>query len=155
MDLSVSGLVAYADAAATRKKLRYAWVSLLFLPLGQGLLQLLGLWLNDYVTASLIAASIATIPNFFANKHLVWRVKSGRQLHTQVLCFWLAVMLGVTLATLFTYLVETSMSEHLTVHRGVAVLFAQLVGFGLVWIGRFYFLDRWLFKQPGIDAHAA
>jgi hypothetical protein len=36
-----------------------------------------------------------------------------------------------------------------TLVRGTAVLFAQLLGFGIVWVGRFLILDRWLFKLAG------
>ena len=28
----------------------------------------------------------------------------------------------------------------------IAVFFAQLLGFGSVWVGRYIILDRWLFK---------
>jgi putative flippase GtrA len=148
MDLSSSGFIAYAGTEATRKKLRYASVSVAFLPIGQGLLQFLGPWLDDYVAASLLAASIATIPNFFANKHFVWRVNSRKHLHKQVLVFWVAVMLGVSLATLFTYLVEKNViAGQTTLVRGTTVLSAQLLGFGIVWVGRFFILDRWLFKR--------
>ena len=28
----------------------------------------------------------------------------------------------------------------------VAVFFAQLAGFGIVWLGRYVILDRWIFK---------
>src|SRR5262249_44917163 len=108
-----------------------------------------GLWLDDYTSASLLAAAIVTIPNFFANKHFVWRVSSGENLRSQVLVFWVAVMLGVLLATLFTYLVENVMVGQSTLLRGTAVFAAQLLGLGIVWVGRFLMLDRWLFKLAG------
>ncbi len=104
------------------------------------------------MAASLLAASLATVPNFFANKHLVWRVRSGRELHKQVLIFWLAVMLGVGLATSFTYIVEHELVGQTPFLRALTVLFAQVLGFGIVWVGRFLILDRWLFKQAA-DRH--
>ena len=63
-----------------------------------------------------------------------------------MLVFWVAAMLGVTLATLLTAVVE-----HLTRHeshlvQGLSVFVAQCVGFGLEWIGRYLILDKWLFK---------
>ncbi|WP_277950742.1 GtrA family protein [Mycobacterium paragordonae] len=103
--------------------------------------------MDDYVTASVLAASIATVPNFLANRCLVWRVASRDQVHRQAVVFWLAVMAGVTLATVFTYFVEKHVDGQVTLVRGAAVLSAQLLGFGLVWIGRFVMLDRWLFKH--------
>ncbi|EUA11877.1 gtrA-like family protein [Mycobacterium kansasii 732] len=146
---SYTGEARYTDEA--RKKLRYTAVALVFLPIGQGLIQVLGPWLNSYTIASLLAAAIATVPNFFANKHFVWRVASGKKsamnLHHQVLVFWTAVMLAVGLATYFTYLVDNAMAGHTTTVHGIVVFLVQMLGFGLVWIGRYLILDRWLFRE--------
>ena len=155
MGLSLSGFIAYARTEEARKKLRYAGVSVVFVPLGQGLIQVFGLWLDDYTTASLLAAAILTVPGFFANKHFVWRVRSGENLRFQVLVYWVAVMLAVSLATLFTYLIENAMADQTVLVRGAAVFCAQMLGFGIVWVCRFLMLDRWLFKIAGtIPEHA-
>ncbi|HWS92958.1 MAG TPA: GtrA family protein [Mycobacterium sp.] len=82
--------------------------------------------MNNYTAASLLAAAIATVPNFFANKHFVWRITSRQNLHRLILVFWVAVMLGVLLATLFTYLVENVVADQITLIRGTAVLCAQI-----------------------------
>lgn len=149
MGRSDLGLIAYARTEEARKKLRYAAVSVVFVPIGQILVQMLGLWLHNYTTASLLQAAIITVPNFFANKHFVWRITSRENLRSQVLVFWVAVMLGVTLATLFTHLVETALADRTNLVRGLAVLVAQLTGLGIVWVLRFLILDRWLFKLAG------
>jgi putative flippase GtrA len=149
MGLSHLGPIVYARTEETRKKLRYAAVSAVFVPIGQILIQILGLWLHNYTAASLLQAGIITVPNFFANKHFVWRVTSRENLRSQVLVFWIAVMLGVALATLFTHLVENATADRTDLVRGAAVLAAQLLGLGIVWAGRFLILDRWLFKLAG------
>ncbi len=142
-------LVVYARTEEARKKLRYATVSVVFVPIGQILVQIFGLWLHNYTTASLLQAAIVTVPNFFANKHFVWQVTSRENLRGQMLVFWAAVMLGVALATFFTHLVENAMADRTSLVRGAAVLVAQLLGLGIVWVGRFLILDRWLFKLAG------
>jgi putative flippase GtrA len=142
-------LTVYARTEEARKKLRYAAVSVVFVPIGQILIQILGLWLHNYTTASLLQAAVITVPNFFANKHFVWQVTSRENLRSQMVVFWAAVMLGVTLATLFTHLVENTMADRTSLVRGAAVLVAQLLGLGIVWVGRFLVLDRWLFKLAG------
>lgn len=146
MGMSPSSLIAYASKAETRKKLRYAAVTAVFVPIGQGLIQLLGWWLDDYTAASVIASAIVAVPMFFANKRFVWRSTSGSSLHTQVLLFWVAGMLGMFLATLLTYLVENMMADQTRLVRGAAVFFAQVIGLAVVWVGRFLILDRWFFK---------
>ena len=149
MDLSTAGLMSYARTGEGRKKLRYATVSAVFLPFSQMLIQVFGLWLDNYTAASLLSAAVVTLPNFFANKHFVWGITSRENLRSQVLVFWVAVMLAVSLATLFTHLAENAMADQTQLVRGVAVFFAQLLGYGLVWVGRFLMLDRWLFKLAG------
>ena len=144
MLVSPSGLVAYARTEEARKKLRYAGVSVVFFPLGQGLIQVFGLWLDDYTTASLLAYAIATVPGFFVYKRFVWRDMSRENLHGQMLVFWVAVMLAVSLATFLSYLVQNAMADQTVLVRGAAVFCAQLLGLGIVWVGRFLMLDRWL-----------
>jgi putative flippase GtrA len=141
-------LSAYARTEEARIKLRYCGVSTVFVPFGQINIQVFGLWLHSYTAASLLSAAVVTIPNFFANKHFVWRVTSRENLRRQVLVFWVAMMLGVSLATLFTHLVEISMADQTQLLRGAAVFLAQLLGYGIVWVGRFLLLNRWLFKLP-------
>ena len=135
MGLSLSGFIAYARTEEARKKLRYAGVSVVFVPLGQGLIQVFGLWLDDYTTASLLAAAILTVPGFFANKHFVWRVRSGENLRFQVLVYWVAVMLAVSLATLFTYLIENAMADQTVL---------------CPWRSRFLRPDAWLWHRLGL-----
>lgn len=155
MALPRLGRIVSVRTDETYKKLRYAAVSVVFVPIGQILIQILGLWLHNYTTASLLQAAVITAPNFFANKHFVWRVTSRENLRSQVLVFWVAVMLGVALATLFTRLVEIATVDRSDLVRGTAVLAAQLLGLGIVWVGRFLILDRWLFKLAGDTAEHA
>jgi putative flippase GtrA len=152
MKLSVSALLDHARSPEGRKQLRYAGVSLVFVPVGQVFVQLFGYLLNkrgvanSYTLASLLTAAVLTLPNFFANKIYVWRVTSKDNLRTQVVVFWVAAMLGVSFATALTFLTERLMTDQGPVVKGLAVFVAQLAGFGIVWVGRFLVLDRWLFK---------
>lgn len=149
MDLSRSGLIVGTRTEEARKKLRYVLVSVVFVPLGQILIQVFGLWFDDYTAASLLSAGIVLVPNFFANKHFVWRVTSRENLGGQVIVSWVAMMLGAAQATLLTHFVENAMADQTRLIRGPAVFVAQLVGYGIVWVGRFLILDRWLFKLTG------
>lgn len=153
--VTTASLREHARSDEGRKQLRYAGVSLVFVPLGQILIQLFGALLfttdsaggpeTNWVAASIASAAVLTVPNFFANKHWVWRNTSKENLRTQVIVFWVAAMLGVGLATLLTYLVDVAISGH-GIWEKVAVFGAQLTGFGIVWLARYFILDRWLFK---------
>ena len=155
MNLSPTSVLAHARSVEGRKQLRYAGVSIEFVPIGQVLIQLLGALVftstidgvkeTNWVAASVTSAAILTIPNFFANKYVVWKNTSKDNLRTQVAVFWVAAMLGVTFATLLTFLVDYMIESHGWLEK-IAVFFAQLAGFGIVWLGRYVILDRWIFK---------
>lgn len=159
VNLSPSALWAHAKTPDGRKQLRYAGISIVFVPVGQVLIQILAVVAfttelhrggdvvkeTNWVAASVASAAILTIPNFFANKYLVWRETSKDNLRTQMIVFWVAAMLGVTLATGLTYVVDAMISSHGSIEK-VAVFFAQLAGFGIVWLGRYVILDKWIFK---------
>lgn len=144
----VARVLEHVRSEEGRKKLRYAGVSVVFVPVGQVIIQVLGQLVFDrnYTLASLVNAALLTPPNFFANKRFVWRNASRDNLRTQVLVFWVAAMLGVSFATGLTWVVEQWAHERGALVEAGAVLVAQMVGFGLVWVGRFLVLDRWLFK---------
>jgi putative flippase GtrA len=137
----------YARAGEALAKLRYVGVPVVVVPLGLGLIQVLGPWLN-YTVASLLAAGVVTIPNFFTNKHFGWRAIS-RENRVKALAFWVAVMLSVSLATLFTYLVENEIADRAILIRGSSVLIAQLLALGIVWVGGLLIVDRLFLEQGG------
>ncbi len=156
MKLSPGALLEHARTDSGKKQLRYAAISLGFVPLGQIMLQVFAQFVfhagkaDDaaFTKASLLTAAILTGPNFLANKNWVWRDSSKDRLRTQVLVFWVAAMLGVAASTLLTLWVEHLMKgrdqDSLVVIGSVFA--AQLTGFGIVWVGRYLLLDRWLFK---------
>ena len=148
MGFSPSSLIAYVGAEETRKKLRYAGVSVVFVPIGQGLIQVLGILLDDYTAALLLATAIIAFPLFFANKHFVWRITSAENMRTQMVVFWVTAMLGLSVAAMFTYFAENMVVGQTALVRGAVVLIAQLLGIAIVWVARFLILDRWLFKLP-------
>ena len=156
MKVSPSGVLAHARTDEGKKQLRYLGVSLVFVPIGQILIQVFGLLFDgNYVKASLLNAAILTLPNFFANKRWVWRVTSKDNQRTQIVVFWVAAMLGVSLATGLTLFVQEATKTQSKIITALAVFVAQLTGFGIVWVGRYLVLDRWLFKMTHHGAEPA
>ncbi len=148
MKVSPSGLLEHARSPEGRKQIRYAGVSVVFVPIGQVLIQVLGTFVLDknFTAASIISAAILTLPNFYANKRFVWQEQSSENLKTQMTVFWVAAMLGVAAATTLTWIVEQQFNHSDSIGENIAVFFAQLIGFGIVWVGRYFILDKWIFK---------
>ncbi|MCB1026235.1 MAG: GtrA family protein [Microthrixaceae bacterium] len=141
-----------------RKLLRYSAVSLVFVPLGQLLLQLFH-WLIgiDVVPAQLIAATILTPPNFLANKFYVWRHANRDKVRTEVVVFWVSAVLGTAFAAGCLYLVDGWLPEDSTsaLARAAGIFAAQLLGYGIVWAARFVFLDKLVFTVTHLHEEEA
>ena len=120
---------------------------MVFVPLGQIFVLLLKFGADIPAQwAVLITATILTIPNYFANKLYVWKDSNRDQLHTQMLVFWVAAMLGTLFAMGLVTVAERVTVNMSSIVQGIAVFAGQLAGYGIVWVARFIFLDRWLFK---------
>ena len=120
----------------------------MFVPLGQVLVQTLR-WVFDVheVLAVLISACVLTLPNYLANKYIVWRDKSKDNRATEVTVFWLAAVLGTAFAMGFVYLAGKIVPEDKgELLHAAAIFIAQLLGYGIVWVARYVFLDRLIFK---------
>jgi putative flippase GtrA len=147
MKLSPAALIEHAKSPEGRKKIRYAGVSVVFVPLGLVSVQILGaVFGGNYTLANFVSASVLTLPNLFANKLYVWKVTTKENLRTQILVFWVAAILGLLLSALFIYTVQVTISDDAGLFKRAAVMAGQLGGYGIVWVARFLVLDRWLFK---------
>ena len=153
MKFSPSAAVAHAKSDEGRKQLRYAAVSVVFVPLGQVLIQVLGatVFNRDYTKASIASALILILPNFFANKYVVWKETTKDNLRTQIIAFWVFGIIAISFATFLTWLVEQPFHHHgdkgqRGLLEALAVFGAQIVGFGVIWVVRYFVLDRWIFK---------
>lgn len=159
MNFSPSALKDHVRSPEGRKQLRYAGVSVVFVPIGQVLVQALWWitnsdsislpsWFSDWSkpTAILASAAILTVPNYFANKLYVWRDTSKDRMKTQITVFWVAAMLGTGFAMALAALSEVLTSDASKIVQAFWLFVAQMAGYGLVWVGRYLFLDRFIFK---------
>jgi putative flippase GtrA len=138
----------HARSDAGRKKIRYVGVALVFVPAGQIMVQLFkwGLGVHE-VLSVFIGACLLTLPNYLANKYYVWKHTSKENRGTEVLVFWLAAVLGTSFAMGFVFVLGRLVPEERgEVAHGVAIFVGQLLGYGIVWVARYLFLDRLIFK---------
>lgn len=128
------------DRPLVGKLLRYSMTSAVGVVVGQGLLLILSGPLGwPGVAANLTAVAISSVPVYLIYRGWVWR-KSGRNsLLTEVLPFWLMTLLGLVVSTAFVALADRRSDSPL-----VYVL-ASSAGFGVVWVAKFFVLDRFIF----------
>jgi len=123
-----------------RKMLKYSAVSAVAFPFTQVLLLVFTLGLDwSFVTANLVAVSIMAFPAYVMNRYWVWGKKDKNRFMTEVLPFWVITLIGLILSTICAHFAD------LWFESPIAVNVANAVGFGLVWVFKFVFLDRVMF----------
>ena len=123
-----------------RKLLKYSAVSAVAFPFTQVLLLVFTLGFDwSFVTANLVAVSIMAFPAYVMNRYWVWGKKDKNRFMTEVLPFWVITLIGLVLSTVCAHYAD------LWFDSALAVNVANAVGFGLVWVFKFVFLDRVMF----------
>jgi len=125
------------------KLIRFGAVSAFNVVFGQSLLlaaQVVFRW--PAVASNIFAVSVSAVPAYLLSRYWVWQKKGKNHLMREVLPFWTLALLGFGLSTAAVWLVERQWDPH-----PLVINLTNLVAFGFVWVGKFYVLDRVLFKQ--------
>ena len=100
--------------------------------------------------ANVIATSVATVPSFHLNRRWTWGRTDATDPLREMLPFWIMAFMGLALSTVTVGIADAwARQMHLpsSLQLG-AILAGHLSGFGLLWIGQFIVLDRFLFARP-------
>jgi putative flippase GtrA len=129
------GIVSYVLGLIRTKGLRYVLVSVVNVLVGGGLLVVLQHWMRP-TFANIVGVAISAVPAYYMNRAWVWGKRGKSHWKKEVLPFWLFTGAGLVLSTLAISLVD----EH--TKNKFAILFVQLFAFGVLWVIRFFVLDR-------------
>lgn len=144
-------LVAFYQTPSGKKMIRYMLVSVVSTAVSLGVLGLVfgvvHLW--SEVPSAVFANAVATVPSYYLNRQWAWGKTGRSHMVKEVLPFWLASFAGLALSTGAAALAhDFSVSHHLHhLGRTVVVLGANLVAYGLLWIGKFLLFNQ-LFRHP-------
>ena len=136
------------DAGA--KLLRFAGVSAFNVVFGQTLLyaaQTVFLWSG--VASNIFSVSISAIPAYILSRYWVWQKRGKNHLMREVVPFWVLTFIGFVLSTGAVWFVETTWRPH-----PLVINLTSLGAFGIVWVVKFFVLDRYLFTHdspPGVS----
>jgi hypothetical protein len=116
---------------------RYSVLSLLTIPTGYTLLLIARhFWDVNAGLLNLVVGTVLTPPSFLLYRHFVWREGSGRGVARDLFSFWQTVMLGALTSSVFIAAVD-----HWYGANGPLIVLAGLFGQGIVFLGRFVWLD--------------
>ena len=126
------------------KLVRYAMASMVGVVVGQSCLFLfygaLGL---PGVVANFLAVAISSVPAYLINRYWVWQKRDKNSLRREVIPFWGMAFAGLVLSSIFVAIVDNRTDWP------PAIAMANLAGFGVLWIAKFFILDKVLFAQDG------
>jgi putative flippase GtrA len=126
----------YGDKAA-----RYLAVTVVNVVTGQGLLVLCsGVVGLAYVPSNVIAVSVSAVPAFILYRRWVWGLSGKSHLRTEVLPFWGIALVGLILSSGAVWVADQYSD------RTIVLNLTNLAAFGVLWVLKFFFLDKLLFK---------
>lgn len=129
------GLLAAIFLKIKTKGPRYVGVSVVNVVVGAGMLFVLQKWMRP-TYANVTSVAIGAIPAYYMSRAWVWQKRGKSKLKKEILPFWIFTFTGLVMSTVFI-----SVAQHYTTNR-VAILLVQLSAFGILWVLRFFLLDR-------------
>jgi putative flippase GtrA len=118
---------------------KYAAASLVGVTVGSStLLLFLALGVNE-VLANFLSVAISSIPAYIVNRYWVWEKTDANSFKREVVPFWAMAFLGLILSSIFVNWAKDRTDNDLL------ILAANLSGFGVLWVAKFFVLDKFLF----------
>lgn len=99
------------------------------------------------VTANVWAVSIGSIPAYVLSRNWVWEKRGKSHFMREVVPFWSLALIGFAVSTSAVWWVDARLSS-----SPVVINITNLIAFGVVWIAKFFVLDRVLFKPEEAPA---
>ena len=123
------------------KLLRYSGVSVITVLVTQSCLWL-GLAVIKWpaLAANVFAVTIGAVPAYLMNRSWVWGRRDSHSVRAEILPFWLYSLLGLVISTTLVALAEIWFTST------AVLMLANLVAFGALWLGKFFVLEKVLFK---------
>jgi putative flippase GtrA len=109
------------------------------------------------MVANVIATVITTIPSYYLNRTWAWGKSGKSHLWREVVPFWVIAALSLVVSTVAVGAAAHE-AHHLSASHHVQTLLvelANLVTYGVMWIGKFVLFNRILFKKPAPIASPA
>jgi putative flippase GtrA len=139
-----------------RKKVRYALVSVVAVPIGTVGVLVFNLLGAPAGVAAVLGNSCAAVPSYMLNRYWAWGKNDKNRLFGEILPFWGLTLLGIA----FSFLVG-HLAGQVTRHHGITgaarlavLLAANIAGFGVLWVAKYVIFNRVLFvSHPQPEAH--
>jgi len=130
-----------------RKKLRYAMVSVVAVPVGTAGVLFFNLVGLSAGWSAVLGNSCGAVPSYLLNRYWVWGKNDKNRLFGEVLPFWMITLVGIG----FSFVVAHEAGQ-VTRHHGITgaarlliLLLANIAGFGVLWVAKYIVFNKVLF----------
>jgi putative flippase GtrA len=137
-----SPLAALYRRPLVHKFWKYSMTSVVGVVLGQSLIFLFASVLDwSWGWANVTAVAISTLPTYYISRAGVWQKRGKSSLYAEVVPFWVMTFLGLLLSTIAVVVLERRYPDN-----KILANVGNVMGFGVLWLAKFFILDRILFK---------
>jgi putative flippase GtrA len=139
---SVTDLVSQLKGEYGQEAAKYLAVSVFNVVFGQSLLVLAHAGFGwSQVQSNVFAVSLSAFPAYVLSRRWIWQKKGGNHFWKEVVPFWAMAFLGLGLSTLFAW------GAGQVSDATIVLQLANLSAFGLLWVAKFFVLDKLLFTN--------
>ena len=93
------------------------------------------------VTSNIISVTAGSVPNYLINRAWTFNKRDAHSFTREILPFWLMAVLGLVISTF-----AVAWADERWDGNTLALNAANLGSFGLLWVAKFFVLERVLFK---------
>ena len=145
--LAPGSLDQWYETTNGRKKVRYAVVSMVAVPIGTAAVAVFNLVGVTAGLSALLGSSVGAAPSYSLNRYWVWGKTDKNRIMAEILPFWTITLVGIG----FSFFVGHDAGQFTNHHditgltRLVILLVANVTGFGLLWVAKYLLFNKALF----------
>ena len=129
------------------KLVRYTLASLSGTIIGQGTFQLFYTVLDwAAFPSNITSVTLGTIPNYFINRYWTWQRAGRDRMGAEATVFWIMALIGLLISTGTVAYADSRWGDSDETTKAIAGGLAQASGYALLWVAKFVFLDKVLYK---------
>lgn len=108
------------------------------------------------VPSTLFANLVATVPAYYLNRSWTWGKYGKSDIWREVVPFWVISVLGIVVSMGTAALASDFSHAHGFHHFGSTVVVdgANLVAFGVMWVGKYLFFQKMFKLTPAVETEA-
>src|SRR5579875_1207318 len=143
------------ESAHLKRLLRFAAVSVISTVVTQTVLFITYDLINlaSAMVCNVVATSVATIPAYWLNRTWTWGKRGKSHPWKEIAPFWIISFIGLVLSTVAVGVAAHNADaiSHAHIVRKLFVQFANLFTYALIWVGRYFIFNRFLFNTAPRD----